>query len=116
MLLKREYELSAAVVSNEESITVVGGYVGAIVHALEARGVATDDILNAAGMSQMPSNDPLVRVPLTSVRQLLESAVELTNDPYFGLYAADFLHASNLHALGYAMTASGTLRELFIRM
>ena len=108
--------MSIAVASNEESITVIGGYVGAIVHALEARGIATADILNAAGMSQMPSNDPLIRVPLTSVRQLLASAVELTNDPYFGLYAANFLHASNLHALGYAMTASGTLRELCIRM
>ncbi len=46
----------------------------------------------------------------------MASAVELTGDPYFGLYAADFLHVANLHALGYAMTASGTLRELCKRV
>ena len=84
------------------------------VRALEARGIANDAILNAAGISQAPSNDPLIRIPLTSVRQLLAASVELTNDPYFGLYAANFLHAANLHALGYAMTASEILRELCI--
>ncbi len=95
-----------------DHITVIGGYVGAIVRALEARGVATDAVLSAAGISRAPSNDPLERIPLTSVRQISAAAVELTNDPYFGLYAANFLHAANLHALGYAMIASGTLREL----
>ena len=107
---------TASAVSDDAHITVIGGYVGAIVRALEARGIATDVILNAAGISQAPSNDPLNRIPLTSVRQLSAAAVELTNDPYFGLYAANFLHAANLHALGYAMTASATLRELCQRM
>jgi AraC-like DNA-binding protein len=102
---------SVPIVSDDAQITVVGGYVGAIIRALEARGVAIDTILVAAGIPQAPSNDPLNRIPLTSVRQLLAAAVELTNDPYFGLYAADFLHAANLHALGYAMTASASLRE-----
>ena len=32
--------------------------------------------------------------------------VTLTGDPYVGLHAANFLHASNLHALGYALTKS----------
>ena len=102
--------------SDDGHITVIGGYVGAIIRALEARGIANDAILNAAGISQAPSNDPLIRIPLTSVRQLLAASVELTNDPYFGLYAAKFLHAANLHALGYAMTASETLRELCNRL
>ncbi len=103
---------SVPIVSDDAHITVIGGYVGAIVRALKARGIATDTILVAAGITEVPSNDPLNRIPLTSVRQLLDAAVELTDDPYFGLYAADFLHAANLHALGYAMTASATLREL----
>ena len=98
------------------SITVIGGYVAAIVRALEARGVATEDILAAAGIQHVPSNDPLTRIPLTSVRQLLGAAVELTGDPYIGLYAANFLHASNLHALGHALLASGSLREFCDRL
>ncbi len=98
------------------SITVIGGYVAAIVRALEARGVATEDILAAAGIQHVPSNDPLTRIPLTSVRQLLGAAVELTGDPYIGLYAASFLHASNLHALGHALIASSSLREFCNRL
>ncbi len=106
----------ASAVTDDAYITVIGGYVGAIVRALEARGIATDTILSVAGISHAQSNDPLNRIPLTSVRQLLAAAVELTDDPYFGLYAANFLHAANLHALGFAMTASETLRELCGRM
>jgi len=97
-------------------ISVIGGYAAAIIRALEARGVTTAAILNAAGIPNVPSNDPLTRLPLTSIRQLLAAAVELTDDPYFGLYAANFLHATNLHALGYAMLASSTLRELCERL
>jgi AraC-like DNA-binding protein len=109
-------QLAARTTADPASITVIGGYTAAIIHALEARGVTTATILAAAGMPHVPSNDPLVRVPLTSVRQLLAAAVELTGDPYFGLYAANFLHTANLHALGYAMLASGTLRELCERL
>ena len=97
-------------------ITVIGGYVAAIIHALEARGVATRDILNTANIQHVPSNDPLTRIPLASVRQLLVAAVELTGDPYIGLYAANFLHAANLHALGYALVASGSVREFCERL
>lgn len=107
---------TASVVSNDAHVTIIGGYVGAIIRALEARGIATDAVLRAAGVSQAPSNDPLNRIPLTSLQRLAAAAFELTNDPYFGLYAANFLHAANLHALGFAMTASETLRELCKRM
>lgn len=98
------------------TVTVTGGYVGAVIRALEARGIATASILEAAGLDRTPTNDPLNRVPLDTVHRLLTAAVELTGDPYFGLYAANFLHVSNLHALGYALTASGSLREFLERL
>jgi AraC-like DNA-binding protein len=107
---------TATVLADCGNNTVIGGYVAAIIRALEARGVSTSEILNAAGIPDVPSNDPLTRVSLTSVRRLLAAAVGLTGDPYFGLYAANFLHAANLHALGYAMLASGTLREMLERL
>lgn len=97
-------------------VTVTGGYVGAVIRALEARGVATAAILDAAGLGARPTNDPLNRVPLEAVHRLLTAAVELTGDPYVGLYAANFLHAPNLHALGYALTASSTLRQFLERL
>jgi AraC-like DNA-binding protein len=99
-----------------DNTTVIGGYVGAVIRALEARGIKMARILEAGGLDQVPGNDPLSRVPLTSVRRLLTAAVELTGDPYFGIYAANFLHVPNFHALGYALIASGTVREFCERL
>jgi len=101
---------------NSGGATVIGSYVAAIIRALEARGIATSAILEAAALPRVPPNDPLARVPLASLQKLLDAAVTLTDDPYFGLYAAKFLHPSNLHALGYALLASGSLRELCGRL
>ena len=96
--------------------TVIGGYVGAVFRALEARGIATARILEIADLDRRPINDPLARIPLASVRKLLDGAVGLTGDPYFGLYAANFLHANNFHALGYALIASSTVRDFCERL
>ena len=116
-LSRRVDRLAPSTVTGDAgSVTVIGGYVAAIMHALEARGVSTDAILEASGIERVPSNDPLIRVPLTSVHRLLTAAVELTGDPYIGLYAANFLHAANLHALGYALLASASLREFCERL
>lgn len=112
----KSFQLPTPTAVNTGGITVIGGYVGAIIRALEARGVATAAILDAAEMSQMPSNDPLSRVPLSSLQKLLEAAVELTGDPYFGLYAAKFMHPANWHALGYALLASSSLRDFCERL
>jgi AraC-like DNA-binding protein len=112
----KSFQLRTSTAVNGGGITVIGGYVGAIIRALEARGVATAAILDAAEMSQVPSNDPLSRVPLPSVQKLLGAAVELTGDPYFGLYAANFMHPSNWHALGYALLASSSLRDFCERL
>ena len=77
-----------------DSITVVGGYVAAIIHALEARGITMARILEAGGLARFPATIRWRACPLTSVRRLLAAAVELTGDPYIGLYAANFLHAA----------------------
>jgi AraC-like DNA-binding protein len=99
-----------------DNATVIGGYVGTVIRALEARGITMARILDTCGVDHIPGNDPLSRVPLSSVRRLLTAAVELTGDPYFGLYAANFLHAPNFHALGYALIASGSVREFCERL
>src|SRR5512139_1114323 len=95
---------------------VIGGYAAAIIRALEARGVATDAVLKASGMQRVPPNDPFARVTMASLHKLFDAAVELTDDPYFGLYAANFLHPSNMHALGFGLLASASLRDLSERL
>ena len=96
--------------------TVTGGYVAAIIHAAQAREVPTATLLAAADLDAVPKNDPTQRVPVASVRRLFDAAVEATGDPYFGLFAANYLHAGNFHALGYALLASADLRDLMQRL
>lgn len=108
--------LLAARASIPHGSTVIGGYIAAIAHALEARGVDAKAALHRADIPGMPTNDPLARVPLASVHRLLEAAVESTGDAYFGLFAATFVHPASFHALGFALLASGSLRDYCTRL
>jgi AraC-like DNA-binding protein len=102
--------------STPQSASVLGAYVDAILRALDARGVSSKRALTAAGVEHKPGNDPLDRMPVAGVRRLLEVAVDLTRDPYFGLFAADFVHVTTFHALGHALIASGSLRDFCERL
>jgi AraC-like DNA-binding protein len=97
-------------------MTLIGGYVAALLHAAAARGVDMDWLLREAGLERIPANDPMVRVPLSAFTRLTEAAVEATDDPYFGLYAANFLHAANLHALGLSLLASANVQDFCLRL
>src|SRR5262245_42696985 len=99
-----------------DASTVAGGYVAAIIHAAHARGIPTAALLGAAGLDAIPSNDPMQRVPVAALHRLFDAAVAATGDPYFGLFAANYLHAGTFHALGYALLASANLRDLTQRL
>ena len=94
----------------------MGSYVAAIAQALDARGVSSQAVLRRAGIDHVPRNDPLDRVPVGSIAVLLDAAVDATGDPYFGLFAADFMHATTFHALGYTLLASDSLRDFCQRV
>ena len=94
----------------------IGSFVSVIVRALESRGVRTAQLLEELGIRFPPRGDALDRVPFTAVAALLDAAVRETNDPYFGLFAADFMNVTSLHALGYTLLASGSLRDLCTRV
>jgi len=96
--------------------TVTGGYVAAIIHAAKARDVPTAALLEAAGLAAVPRNDPTERVPVATVKRLFDAAVDATGDAYFGLFAANYLHAGTFHALGYALLASADLRDFATRL
>jgi AraC-like DNA-binding protein len=93
----------------------MGSYVAVVLRALESRGVSLNRVLVMIGLDHVPTNDPLDRVPLEKVRRLLDLAVKETGDPYFGLYAADFMQPTTLHALGHALLASSSLRDFTTR-
>ncbi|MGB0954523.1 MAG: AraC family transcriptional regulator [Panacagrimonas sp.] len=99
-----------------EQPTIIAGYALAIAKALDHHGLDSGAILKAAGISQAVHNDPMVRLPTSQVTRLYALCVEATGDPYFGLTVARFIHVSNLHALGYALTASANLMDFCRRV
>lgn len=96
--------------------SVIAGYALAIARALEYRGADTRRILRAAGLTESVSNDPLQRLSSNQVTALFQASVEATHDPYFGLTVGRFIHASNMHAVGYALMASRTLLDFCLRL
>ena len=98
------------------SPTTIGSYGVAIQKALEANGYDATGIFAVAGIDQMPSNDPLERLSTAQVAALFHQCVELTGNPAVGLTVARFMHPSTLHALGYSLLASSTLRDCCERL
>lgn len=96
--------------------SVIAGYTAAIGRTLESKGVAAEPIFARAGVTEADRNDPLERLTSEQVSRLFAICVEVTRDPYFGLGVARQIHASNIHALGYALMASRTLWEFCLRL
>ena len=99
-----------------ERVTVIAGYAIAIARALEHKGVDAQRVFRAAGVPLALSNDPLDRLPEAATAALYKVSVEVTQDPYFGLTVGKFIHASNIHAVGYALLASKTLLDFSLRL
>lgn len=100
----------------ERQATVIGGYALAIAKALDASGIDSARILKSAGVAPGMSNDPMSRLPVETLTRLYQACVAVTNNPYFGLTVARFLRITNLHALGYALAASGNLMDFCVRL
>lgn len=96
--------------------TTIGGYVLAISKALQSSGVDSARVLKAAGIPLTMTNDPMTRLPVSTLTRLFRACTDVTGNPYFGLTVARFIHISNLHALGYALAASADLMEFCKRL
>ena len=96
--------------------SVIAGYTAPIGRALESQGLAKAAIFAQAGIATAERNDPLERLTSAQVTQLFAACVEATGDPYFGLSVARHIHATNIHALGYALMASRSLWEFCLRL
>lgn len=102
--------------SGTKQPTTIGGYVLAVARTLEHYGVEPGSVLRMAGIQTPLANDPLLRVPVTTMTRLFRACVDATQDPYFGLTASRYIHVSNIHALGYALMTSSTLMDYCRRL
>lgn len=100
----------------DPSPTTIGSYGLAIQNALEANGYDAAGIFAAAGIDRVPTNDPSERLTTAQVAALFQECVKLTGNPAVGLTVARFMHPSALHALGYSLLASSTLRDCCERL
>lgn len=96
--------------------STIGSYTVAIARALESSGIDSKRIFQAVGVPMSLSTDPLTRLPPASMTRLYRACVDVTNNPYFGLTVAKYIHLTHLHALGYALAASGTLMDFCRRL
>lgn len=91
--------------------TTISGYALAIARALEHYGVDPSSVFRTVDIPAPLANNPMLRIPVTTVTRLFHACVDATQDPYFGLTVSRYIQLSNLHALGYALMASSTLMD-----
>ena len=96
--------------------TTIGGIIVAVGNALDDHGISIERVIRAAGLGRMPANSPFDRMAPSNVARVMAAAVEATGDPYFGLKVAQHMRPISMHALGYSLSASETLRDFGERL
>lgn len=120
-MTEQKTDASAAFVESSsrkvmQQSTAIGSYAQAIARALEASGIDSACIFQKVGIPANLPNDPLTRLPTTTITRLYRTCVEVTGNPYFGLTVAEFMQLPHFHAVGYALAASGTLMDFCRRV
>ncbi|MFT4171978.1 MAG: AraC family transcriptional regulator [Rhodocyclaceae bacterium] len=89
-----------------------------LVHTeLTHRGFDADALARSVGLEPASLRDANARVPHETVRAFWSAAVQACDgDPCFGIDVVAQANPTTLHALGFAVMASGSLREAMQRM
>lgn len=107
---------SRGLAASADRATIMSGYGLMIARALEQRGVDSRRVMADAGIDESLRNDPLMRLPLSTITRMYRAAVDATGDAYFGLAVANVASPSTLHALGHGLMASSTLADFCSRV
>ena len=98
------------------STAIIGSYLFAIGEALEERGLDPEAVFEACGLARPKTNDPMLRVGNAEIERLYRAAVEATGDPCLGLRVGEMMRPGNLHAMGFALLSSTTIRDFAQRL
>ncbi|WP_084381915.1 AraC family transcriptional regulator [Pseudomonas mucidolens] len=96
--------------------TSLASWTRALRKQLDALGLDSAALCAEAGLNPQHMDDPNARYPLSATTRLWELAVQASGDPAIGLRVSRFVSPTTFHALGYALVASGSLREVFERI
>lgn len=94
--------------TKQESLTnsTLSTWASMIWKALKMRGVEPEPVFKEAGISASVLDDPLMRIPVTTMTNLWSLAVAASGDATFGLSVAQQVNPSSFHALGFSAMAS----------
>jgi len=96
--------------------TSLASWTRALRKQLDALGLDSTALCHQAGLDPQLMDDPNARYPLSATTRLWQLAVQASGDPAIGLRVSRFVSPTTFHALGYALVASGSLREVFERI
>jgi len=96
--------------------TTLASWTRALRKQLDALGLDSVALCREAGLDPTLLDDPNARYPLSATTRLWQLAVEASGDPALGLKTSQFVSPTSFHALGYALVASTSLREVFERI
>ncbi|MCI0993855.1 AraC family transcriptional regulator [Pseudomonas corrugata] len=96
--------------------TTLASWTRALRKQLDALGLDGHALCLEAGLDPQLMDDPNARYPLSATTRLWALAVQTSGDPAIGLRVSRFVSPTTFHALGYALVASGSLREVFERI
>lgn len=96
--------------------SILASWTRALRKQLDALGLDSQALSLAAGLDPNLMDDPNARYPVTTTTRLWQMAVQASGDPALGLRVSRFVSPTTFHALGYALVASGSLREVFERI
>lgn len=96
--------------------SILASWTRALRKQLDALGLDSAELCQAAGLDPQLMDNPNARYPVTATTRLWQLAVQASGDPAIGLRVSRFVSPTTFHALGYALVASGTLHEVFERI
>ncbi len=91
--------------------TTLSSWTLAVARTIQSFGIEPQPLLKQAGIDPSLLSQPGARVPMSCMSRLWKLAVEATGEEGFGLYLAEHITPTALHAFSYAVQASSTLRE-----
>jgi AraC-like DNA-binding protein len=100
----------------QDQPSTIAAYAIAIATALEQVEISPREVFDKAGVPLPTTPDPMVRLTDRDISALFAEGVRRTGNPAFGIAVGEALHPANLHALGYAMMSSTSLRDFCERV
>ena len=96
--------------------TVISSWVSVSLHAFSTRGVNPELACKKSNITKDQLKNPFTPIPLSKIIILWDYAESIIQSKTFGLETARLINFTTFHSLGYAVLASASLYDAFIRI